>query len=374
MARTNLPVNSPLAVQAFSAFLASDVPKEGFFGPRLTGEGVDAETPIQLLKELQSSKGEQISYDLSVQLKQQPVEGDDNIVGTEEDLTFYTDSVYINQMRQSVNCGGVMTRKRTMHDLRKVGLKRSKEWWSRLYDEICFIYLSGARGINSGFILPTTFTQFANNSVTAPDAYHQMFAGKKAKNTITTDDKMSLALIDRAVANAGTLGGDTSEIPRIRPIMAEGEKRFVCVMHDWQEYDLRTNASTGQWLDIQKAAAGAVGKDSPIFKGSLGMYNGVVLQKHENVIRFNDYGNQANLPAARALFLGVQAMVVAYGTPGKPLGGDKGPQFSWREDEDNRGNDIIVTSGCIWGAKKVTFNGLDYGVMALDTYAINPNA
>jgi len=33
---------------------------------------------------------------------------------------------------------------------------------------------------------------------------------------------------------------------------------------------------TGQWLDIQKAAAAAEGKNNPLFKGALGMYRGVI--------------------------------------------------------------------------------------------------
>ena len=74
---------------------------------------------------------------------------------------------------------------------------------------------------------------------------------------------------------------------------------MLCWSCTHQEDDLRSNTNTGQWLDIQKAAATAEGRNSPIFKGSLGMYRGVVLHSHHNVIRFDDYGAGSNYEAAR---------------------------------------------------------------------------
>jgi N4-gp56 family major capsid protein len=87
-------------------------------------------------------------------------------------------------------------------------------------------------------------------------------------------------------------------------------------MHPWAEFDMRTNTSTGQWLDIQKAAAAAEGRASPLFKGSLGMYHDVILHKHRAAIRFNDYGAGGNVNAVRNLFMGRQAAVMAFGLAG----------------------------------------------------------
>ena len=39
------------------------------------------------------------------------------------------------------------------------------------------MYASGTRGTNTDYIFPTTYTGFANNSLTAPDADHALFAG-----------------------------------------------------------------------------------------------------------------------------------------------------------------------------------------------------
>ena len=153
---------------------------------------------------------------------------------------------------------------------------------------------------------------------------------------------MNLTEIDKAKAVATMMGGGSgggaagtdgnTQTPKIMPIMINGENHYVTVMNSWQVYDVRTATSTGQWLDIQKAAAGAEGRNNPIFKGALGMYNNVVLHEHENPIRFTDYGAGGDIEACRALFLGEQAAVCAFGSPGTGL------RFGWFEETRDNGN------------------------------------
>ena len=368
MSRTIIGLNDAKAVKKYSATLAVDTARKSYFSKKFTGKGEETQMPIMLLTELESDAGEYISYDLSMQLTMAPIEGDAELEGHEEALTFYTDGVYIDQARGGVNSGGRMTRKRTLHKLRKVAKARQSDWWARVFDEIQFMYLSGARGANSDFVFDTTYTGRANNSFSAPDSSHLIYGGDAtSKATIVAADKMTLALIDRGVAKADMMGGGTTGIPKIQPIMIEGEPHFVCVMNPWQEYDLRTvSAAAGTWIDIQKAAATAEGRANPIFKGGLGMYNNVVLHKHQAVIRFSDYGTGSDVAAARALFLGRQAGAMAFGSPGTGL------RFDWFEETRDNGNQVIISTHSIWGFKKCTFNGYDYGVIAIDTAAADP--
>jgi N4-gp56 family major capsid protein len=139
-------------------------------------------------------------------------------------------------------------------------------------------------------------------------------------------------------------------------------------MHTFQEDDLRSNTNTGQWMDIQKASAAAEGRNSPLFKGSLGMYRGCILHSHRNAIRFNTSGAGGNVEAARALFMGAQAGVVAFGSPGTNL------RFDWHEETRDNGDKVVISTSSIFGTKKVSFNvdnvGMqDFGVFALDTAA-----
>ena len=369
--KTIVGLNDAKAVQKYSVFLAVDVGRKSYFSKKFMGVGEEAQTPLQNLPHLENDAGEQISYDLVMQLKMQPIEGDNTLEGKEEDLKFYTDSVYIDQMRGGVNTGGRMTRKRTIHDLRKIARVRQSEWWARIFDELIFMYLSGARGINADYTFPTSYTGFAGNAFVAPDDQHILYAGAAtSKATIANTDFFDLTLIDRAVARADVMGGGTTGLPSIQPCEIDGEPHFVIVMHPWQEYKLRKSTNTGDWMDIQKAIAASDGKNNPIIKGGLGMHNNVVLHKHKGVIRFSDYGSGTNLNAARALFMGRQAGVVAFGSPGTGL------RFDWHEESQDRGNQAVITTGSILGVKKAAYTidgtSRDFGVIALDSYVADP--
>lgn len=371
MAMTIVGVGDSKAVKKFGAFLAVDVGRKSYFNKKFMGVGVASQAPIQILENLENDAGDTITYDLVMQLKMEPVEGDAILRGKEEDLKFFTDSVSIDQARGGVNTGGKMSRKRTLHNLRTIARARQSEWWARIFDELFFMYMSGARGINADFTFNKNFSGRAGNSLVAPDNMHRMYAGAAvSKATLTAADKFDLKLIDRLQARAATMGGGVEGLPAIEPISIDGEEHHVLVAHPWQIFDLRTNAGAGQWLDIQKAAATAEGRSSPIFKGGEGMYNGVVIHKHKSVIRFDDYGAGSNVTAARALFMGRQAAVVAFGSAGNGL------RFDWTEEQEDRGNQVVITTGSIFGMKKTSFTidgvSRDFGVIAGDTAVADP--
>ena len=369
--QTIVGVNDPKAVKKFSALLAVDVGRESYFNKKMMGEGEKAQSPIQILRSLESDAGDQVTYDLILQLRGRPTSGDAVLRGNEEDLKFYTDNLYIDQQRHGVNTGGKMSRKRSIYDMRDIARVRQSEYWARLFDETIFCYLSGSRGVNSDFIEDVTYTGYAGNQFVAPDPLHILYGGvATSKTTLANTDKFQLPLIDRAVSRAKTMGRGTTGIPAIQPVKINGEEHYVIVLHPFQEYDLRS-ASGSTWIDIQKAAAAAEGRNNPLFKGSLGMYNNVVMQTHQSVINFNDYGAGANLTAGRALFMGRQAGVIAFGSTG-----DSGMRFDWNEEMEDRGNQLVVTTGTIFGVKKTAFTidgtSRDFGIIALDTYMKDP--
>ena len=147
---TNIPVGDPKAVKRWGANLFLDIAKKGYFERKFMGTTQNA--VIQRLTDLESAAGDTITFDLSLQLRKRPVYGDDKAQGKGEELKFATDEIKIDQMRQPVSVGGRMTRKRTLHDLRKVAKDRGSDYWSRFMDELMFIYLSGARGVNEDYI------------------------------------------------------------------------------------------------------------------------------------------------------------------------------------------------------------------------------
>jgi N4-gp56 family major capsid protein len=243
------------------------------------------------------------------------------------------------------------------------------EWWARWTDEVTFCYASGMRGLNEDYIEDTSYTGFAGNAFAAPDVDHVMFGGAATSDaTLAAADPFGLDIIDRAVTKAQTMGGGSDGKIKIRPIRINGENRYVIVMHSFQEQSLRTGTvGTVGWLDIQKAAAAAQGQGNPLFTGAMGMYRGVVMHSHQSAIRFNA-GVDGLQPCARALFMGAQSLVMAFGSPGS------GMRYDWHEETEDRGNQIVITSGTILGLKKTQYAGRDFGGLSLDTYAKDPNA
>ena len=377
MARTIIGLGDAKAVKRWSGNLAYDVSQKSYFNQRFMGKGQDSEMPIQILTDLESDAGEAIVYDLLAELKMAPVEGEDILEGKEEAQRFYTDTVYIDQARAGVNTGGRMTRKRTLHNLRESAKRQQSSWWGRLFDELLFIYLSGSRGVNNNFVLPTTYSGRASNALVSPDANHVLYgkaSGSQATSTITltSSNVFDLELIDRAKTQADAQGGGATGIPVLQPCKFNGEETFVCVMSTYQEADMRANVNTGQWMDIQKAATYAEGYKSNLFKGALGMYRGVVLHSHRNAIRFNNWASTQDKWGARALFMGSQAAVMAFGSPGTNM------RFDWYEEARDNGDKVVITTSSIFGIKKCTFttdNGPnDFGVFALDTYTTRQTA
>lgn len=365
MSQTIIAFGDPKAQKKWSANLAVDTRKKSYFENRFIG--TDDNNIIQRKTELETDAGDTISFDLCVQMRNKPTYGDARLEGKEESLKFYTDQVIIDQVRHAASAGGKMSRKRTAYDMRMIAKNRLGDYFARLVDELFFMYLSGARGINQDFIEDTTYTGFAGNSFTAPDSAHLIYGGTAtSKASLTASDKMTVTVVEKAVTKAMMMQALDPNVANMVPVTNGSDDQYVLIMSPFQEFDMRTNTTTGQWLDIQKAAATAEGRNNPIFKGALGMINNTVLHKHRNVIRFADYGAGANLDASRALFLGRQAAVVAYGTAG-------GLRYYWEENTKDYSNEPTVASGFLGGIKKTVFNGRDFGVISIDTYAKDPN-
>lgn len=360
MAQTVIPFGDPKAVKRWSADLAVDVRKKSYFEARFIGTSENS--IIQRKTELESDAGDTITFDLSIHLRGKPTYGDARTEGTEENLRFYSDQVMIDQVRHPVSAGGRMSRKRTVHNIRRIARDRLGDYFYKFTDELLFIYLSGARGINLDFIETTDFTGFAGNALEAPDADHLLYGGAAtSKGSMVDTDIMAPITIEKAMEKAAMMQAENPETANMVPSSVEGEDQYVVVMSEYQATDMRT-ASGGTWIDYQKAAATALGNKSPIFKGGLGMINNTVLHKHRNAIRFSDYGAGSNVQAARALFMGRQAGIIAYGTA-------NGLRFDWEETVKDYGNEPAIAAGFIAGMKKARFNGKDFGVISIDTAA-----
>ena len=367
MSQTNIGVGDTKAVRRWGTSLAKDTEKQSYWGKFIgTGENNVIERKV----ELESDAGDTVQFDLSMRLRGGVVTGDKRVEGTTSNLTFYTDEIKIDQARKGVDTGGRMTRKRTLHNLRSISRDRVSEYMAQWIDEAYFAFLSGDAGltaINEDRVFNEA--DFAGNTLQAPDTYHHVFPNSvTSKAALAATDKMSVALIEKVSTIPRMLNAKNPDVVNMTGVTIDGGRHFVMLMNPWQAHDLRTETGDLSWSKIAQAAAAAEGRKSPIFRGGLGMVNKTVLHEHESVLRWNDAGAGEDVAMARSLFMGRQAGVVAYGTAGN------GTRMTWYEQEADAGNRVEIYCGAILGMKKSRFNGYDFGVVAVDTAARDPNA
>lgn len=370
MAATKFGVNDPMEVKKWGTDLAVAINREAYFASTMMSESKRARTPIQVITDLEKGAGLEVTVDLLMPMGMEPVV-QKKLEGTGVPLKYFTDKLRIEQVRGAASAGDRVTSKATLRNLREDAKVVMKDWWARLQDELFFIYLTGGLpGVDQGYLWTAGNAMFTVNAPTAPDSNHIMYGGNAtSKITIGNDDGFDLRLIDRAVAKSETMGGDGSDELSMVPVNVDGKKCYVVLMHTFQYDAMKSSTATGQWLDIQKAAAAASGSNSLLFKNSGGMYADCVIHKHRNVPRFNDYGG-ASVKAARAMFLGSQAASLAYGSGA----GSGATRYRWTEVMTDHEDHVEIGTHCILGVKKSTYKSKDgqvtrdFGVIALDTY------
>jgi len=329
-----------------------------------------ANAPIVVLNDLTKNEGDTISYDLYMQITGRATFGDDNLEGNLESLDAYTDDISINQVRKGVDVGGRMSNKRTLNDQRAIAKQKLTEWFAQFVDQTCFTNLAGKRGINP-FLLAKNVNYAVKDTHEFEDydADHTVYGGSAvSKASLTANDKMTLDLVDKLIVKATTEGGDADKKVRLTPLEKNGEDAFLMLLHPYQEHDLRKDSGTAGWLEIQKAAAGAEGLKSPLFKQALGNYRGVHFKKHKNVVLDNTYGAGANVQSARASFMGRQALVMAFGNASSA-----NLRADWTEKKtDVDDNKQAISGRMMFNAKRPRFNGQDVNSYAVDTAATKP--
>lgn len=350
MATTSYGVNDALAVKLWSKKLFQEALKQTYFS-RFMGKG--SSNIVQIKDETSKGPGDQITVGLRMQLSGDGVQGDGTLEGNEEALTTYSDAVLINQLRHAVRSAGKMSEQRVPFSVREEARMGLQDWWANRLDNWFFNQLCGYTAQSD-----TRYT--GNQAALAPDAEHKVYLNGSADESATSSYVMDLTVIDKCVEKAKTIS------PMIRPIRVGGEDKYVMFLHPYQVYNLRTNTSSGQWLDITKAALSG-GKESgnAIYNGALGEYNGVVLHEATRITQgVNSSTGAAISTVRRAVFCGAQSAVMAYGKD------SDGGEMSWTEELFDYGNQLGVSAGLIAGLKKTRFNSKDFGTIVIPTYAV----
>ena len=350
MAVTEFASGSAFAVQRWSAELAHETIGKTWFS-RLLGDGKDA--CIRHLKDLSSSAGDTIKYDVRYQNRGDGVQGDTKLDGFEAELDFYQDTVKIDQLRQAHSFRR-MTQQRTVHDLRKEGRDSLSDWFARVFDAMLMHYLTGVIGNSPERVSGIMGSGgFAGNALETPDAAHLIDG---------SGSTFTLGLLDRAVAAAKVNN------PRIRPIMIDGQPKYCASLHPWTVLQMKAATGTTQWNLIHQNASERSSKN-PIYTGALGEYNGVVLHESEYMPVTNTGTLGDSNGTIHNVLLGAQAGVFAMGNAWDKMdraGAGGGTYFRYDEERKDYNNEKGVAGASIFGMKKTRFNSTDFGTIRID--------
>lgn len=358
MARTFIGLGDAKAVKRYSVAMVHETSQKSFTGRNLTAK--DGSLPIHRIVDLERQAGDTVSLDIWHRLTGRGNEGEVDLVGTEERLSSDTMTLSIDQLEHGVNCGGRMSQKRIMAPLREIGMKKLTEWWARMDDELSFVHMAGVRGAETGdWLLPTSYTGRASNTLVANTAgrtiIHRDASG--TEGSIDDDAKMDVETLEEVSYQLKSM------VHPPKPIMVNGEEKFIVIMSPLGEKQLRLGTSAGGWAEIRKYRT----DEAPYWKDALGGWGNLILYSHSKIPKTNS-GNSCAV--AHNLILGAQALAKAHGDSN-----GNGQIFDWHEEMDNRGTVPIINTFSIFGHKRVDLKlaendsaASEFGVITLLTY------
>ena len=426
MSQTVVNKGDALARKLYSVALFAQTIKKPSFSNQITGDApkqADAEAklkqqtspdmPVVRVTDLSKTAGDTISVDMFGLVGGKPLIGDVNAEGKGEKMGSSSMDISIDNTTKVIDAGGKMTQQRTVHNLRSLAMAQLVSYFTRLDDQLTLTHLAGARGFHTGadWVVPLAadadFGSIAINTVKAP-TYNRHYTvsgtglqqgGVRVTSGIATGDLLKLSHID-----ASRVALDEMDFP-LQPVRiaddpaAMDEPMWVMYVSPRQYASIITDTtSNGSIRAFQQYAwnRASYGSKHPLFKGEVGMWNGILVKKLARPVRFfgssaYQYITQANsalgvdtetagtVSAAvtanfavdRAVLLGAQALATVYG---KNKSSDY--HFSWMERDYNFERNFEVAGDSMCGKSKLRFKyddgtgvltPTDHGVIAIDS-------
>lgn len=324
--------------------------------------GTSSNNLIQVFEDTAKGPGDKVTVPLRMQLSGRGVSEADSLEGNEEPLTFYNDSLFINDLAHAARSKVTIDAQRVPFSVREECRLGIQDWYSARLDLWAAYQLTGytdqADTIytgNQAALAPTTGTG-ANRRIIYGDGN----SGTTSEASISASQTFALTVLDRAVNIAKVAS------PLIRPIKVGDQSYYVCFLHPDSVRDLRSATNTGSWLDIQKAAmTGGEVEENPIFTGALGVYNGVVLHEWTRLPGDASFPISTNANIRRNVFCGAQSLALAWGQ-----GYEDAPKYV--EDTFDYKRQFGVSVQTIAGMKKTKYNSVDFGTIVISSYATAP--
>lgn len=423
--QTNVAAGSALAVKKFSVALFAQTLRNPSLMKNLTGPAptiseasaklknqTKPTMPVVRVTDLSKSSGDTISVDCIDIIGGYPLMGDQNAEGRGSKLTFTSMDVKIDLATKVVDAGGRMSQQRTVHGLRQLALANLGGYMPRLESQLTLVHLAGARGEQTGqsWCIPLAsdadFASICVNTVQAPTYNRHWVCDNAGSQTgliqggqqipnLTSGCTLKLEHIDALRVWLDDLEFRPQPVKIEDDPAAEDEPMYVMLVSP-RAYSSLITATSGIYIRNFHQNAwnrASWGSKHPLFRGDVGMWNGILVKKIDYAIRWALNGsttvkyntstdttgaesgtatlpNVAGYAMERCLLLGAQALANVYGR-----NQTSDYYYGWNEHRYNFERNLEMAAEMMGGKAKLRFsppdsNGTptvtDHGVTAVD--------
>ncbi|MCK0529584.1 N4-gp56 family major capsid protein [Veillonella sp. KGMB01456] len=282
----------------------------------------DGKNVVHKNADLKKVKGDKVTFGLAMNL------AGDGVVGTRATLKGKEDQLSIHDFSVTVDL------------IRNAVTRYEAEDQKSPYDNLPLIKSALTQWLSD--YLDNTLMAKLSASPTTGEVMYAATAGT-VEGTAATD-KLTCSLISAARRKA------KMHAPKVNPIKIDGQDKYIMLVSPWAARDLKEDTA---WQAAQQNA-NVRGAKNPIFSGSLGEYDGVVLYEYERVVTSDTGASGATIN--RNLLLGTQA--ACFGVASEPR------HIAQDDDYGNvQGNGISIMAGI----EKSKYNSKDYGVIQVIT-------
>jgi len=255
------------------------------------GEG--SNSPIVRKDDLERAAGDIIKMDIALALTGAGATGDTALLeGSEEAVKFRQTDITIDSLQHAVRwskLGKVLIN----HNMRQTGLNLLRKHLAGKLDDQIFNEFSGGTGASlTEANLPTTMKWFAGTATSIATVADTDAGGRLKLNDLS--DIKAYAVTNNKIEPLEMGDSDV------------GEEMYGLVLHPYSALALKKDSQYQQALREARDR----GKDNPLFKGSIGVWDNVVMFLSPRVRTAND--GSGSITVARNVFFGGQSLSRAY--------------------------------------------------------------
>lgn len=342
MASTEFASGSDHAVVRWSQQLTRETLDQMFIKRFL---GTKKTSIIRFHRDLVTAPGDTIHVPLLVLNRTAPRVGDQELSGYEESLTYYDDTLKIEQGRKAHEARG-MSQQRVNYNLTEDARENLAMYWAGVFDSLMFAYLSGYTGTvaqNPECVLNyVTASGWGGNSFRTPDAAHVY-----DPTSTSTLAHYNMAKEKAKVAN-----------PRVEPTVINGKPYYCVVVHPRTMRTLR-NLYSASAVNVNTIyqEIGPRAMSNPLLTGAEFVYNGMIFYESE-------YIPCATGPLVYNLLLGSGAGHFAVGNAWGNHTSEPA-MFKRTYEERDHGNIKSVGSTVIFGIQAAQWNSARHGCIVV---------